>query len=54
LKWRESPDTAGALFAARARLWDGILTAVNAERAGDKMPRPKSCLNQSALTGRDS
>jgi hypothetical protein len=56
VKWRESRDTACAALAARARLWDGILTAVNAERAWDKMPRPKSCLNQSAvrLTGRDS
>jgi hypothetical protein len=36
VKWRESTDTACAALAARARLWDGILTAVNAERAWEE------------------
>ena len=48
VKWRESTDTACAALAARSRLWDGILTAVNAERAWGKMPRSKRCLNRSA------
>jgi hypothetical protein len=31
-KWRECTQTASAALAARSRLWDGILTAVTAER----------------------
>jgi hypothetical protein len=48
VKWRESTDTACAALAARSRLWDGILAAVNAERACGKTPRSKRCLNRSA------
>jgi hypothetical protein len=48
VKWRESTDTAYAALAARSRLWDGILAAVNAERACGKTPRSKRCLNRSA------
>jgi hypothetical protein len=32
VKWRESTETASAALAARSRLWDGILTAITAER----------------------
>jgi Protein of unknown function (DUF3050) len=31
-KWRECTHTASAALAARSRLWDGILTAITAER----------------------
>ncbi|AGB26881.1 Protein of unknown function (DUF3050) (plasmid) [Mycobacterium sp. JS623] len=31
-KWRECTQTAGAALAARSRLWDGILTAITAQR----------------------
>jgi hypothetical protein len=32
VKWRECTETASAALAARSRLWDGILTAITAER----------------------
>jgi hypothetical protein len=35
MKWRECTDTARAALAARSRLWDGILTAITAEREVD-------------------
>jgi hypothetical protein len=54
VKWRESTDTACAALAARSRLWDGILTAVNAERAWGKMPHSKRLSESVRLTSRDS
>jgi len=53
VKWRESTDTACAALAARARLWDGILTAVNAERVGQNAAL-KELSESVCLTGRDS
>jgi Protein of unknown function (DUF3050) len=44
-KWRECAQTASAALAARSRLWDGILTAITAER--DVAPTRKQ-LSESA------
>jgi hypothetical protein len=44
-KWLECTQTASAALAARSRLWDGILTAITAERG---VARPRKHLSESA------
>ena len=50
-KWQECAETVNLALAARARLWDGILAAIE-DRAGRRDREKQSWLTPAGCTGR--